>query len=107
MLRIDMIKLQFQALENYQKTESDQQKAIGLMEDLQQKFPRLFEKEEVVMDMKVNQQSSGDKKVVLIGYIPKHGKIITQTKQRTFNQALSALKADLERTCRDVAHKAK
>lgn len=98
-----MITIQFQALDNYQKKDQDEQKVEQLFQNLLDKYPRLFEGREVVADVTVKADSSTlEKEVHVVTVVPKHGKVVAKSKQNTFNQAVSELKDDFDRACREM-----
>jgi len=97
-----MIKIQFQALSNYEKKETDEQEIADLFENLQETYSTLFQDEEVVIDVKVDQNPHTlHKKITVSGFIPKHGKVFAQAQATTFSQAVSKLKSDLQRYSRE------
>ena len=97
-----MIQIQFQALSNYEKRETDEKEITDLFEDLQATYATLFQDEEVVIDVTVDQNPHTlHKKITVSGYIPKHGKIFAEAEATTFSQAVSKLKSDLQRYSRE------
>lgn len=96
-----MITIQFQALSNYEKEAADEQAVTELFRDIQKTYSRLFENEEVVIDVFVDQNPHTlYKKITVVGYIPKHGKFVSEAEEKTFLQAISGIKQDVERFCR-------
>lgn len=97
-----MITIQFQALSNYEKKETDEKKITKLFENLQSTYPTLYRDEEVVIDVKVDQDPHTlYKKITVVGFIPKYGKIFVDAQATTFSQAISKIKADLHRFSRE------
>jgi len=93
-----MIKIKFQALSNYEKKETDEKMVTQLFDDLQSQYPTLFEEQEVVIDVIVDQNPHTlFKKVTVVGYIPKYGKLFAEAETKTFAQAISKIKSDLQR----------
>lgn len=96
-----MITIQFQSLSNYEKEAADEQAVTQFFDTLQKTYPRLFENEEVVIDVSVDQNPHTlHKKLTVVGFIPKHGKVVSEAEEKTFLQALSGIKSDIERFCR-------
>jgi hypothetical protein len=96
-----MIKIKFQALSNYKKRKTDKEAVVKLLEELQSTYPALYKDEEVVFDVKVDQDPHTLYKIVTFNaFIPDHGKIFAEAKATTFLQALSKIKTDLYRHSR-------
>lgn len=96
-----MITIQFQALSNYQKKDSDQREITQLFKEVQETFPTLFEEEDVVVDVRVDQDPNTlFKEVTVVSVIPKHSKLVAESTAKTFSQAVSNIKTDVYRYCR-------
>lgn len=98
-----MITIQFQALSNYQKKDADEQAVIDLFNDVQDTFPTLFEGEDVIVDVRVDQDPNTlFKTITVVSVIPKHEKLVAESTEKTFSQALSSIKSDVYRYCRQA-----
>lgn len=98
-----MIKIQLQALSNYEKKVSDEVRLFKVFEKFQKKYPRLFEAEEVVFDVRIDQNPhTFHKKLTVTSYVPKYGKVVAEAEERTLSQVISKIKMDLDRHFRKL-----
>lgn len=98
-----MIKVSFQALDNYQKKEADFLAAREILSNISDKYPKLFEEKEVLANIKVSINSKTLKtSITFIIHIPSFETIYVTAEEQTFNQALSAAKDNLDRLFRDL-----
>lgn len=89
-----MITVQFQELDKYQQVETDKKQVHELAKELTNKYPRLFKKEEVVLDVTVNENPHTlNKQLKFVCFIPNHGKIVADAQEKTFSQAMSEIKS--------------
>lgn len=98
-----MITVQFQAREAYRQNDEDQKKVEELFQYFADKYPRLFEGRDVIADVTASSDSSTmAKQLQVVATIPKHGKVVSEAEEQTFAQAISSIKTDFDRACREL-----